>query len=46
MTVWIDAQLSPALGRWLTERFGVEAIHIRDLGFVPAKDPVIFQAAR
>src|SRR5215472_15134471 len=26
VTVWIDAQLSPALAYWLAGRFGVEAI--------------------
>jgi predicted nuclease of predicted toxin-antitoxin system len=46
VTVWIDAQLSPALGQWLIERFAVDAIHVRELGFVPAKDPTIFAAAR
>lgn len=46
MTVWIDAQLSPALGQWLIERFAVETIHVRELGLVPAKDLAIFQAAR
>ena len=46
MIVWIDAQLSPELSRWLNERFAVEAIHVRDLGFVPAKDTTIFAAAR
>jgi predicted nuclease of predicted toxin-antitoxin system len=46
MIVWLDAQLSPALARWLNERFDVDAVHVCDLGLVPAKDPAIFQAAR
>ena len=46
MTAWIDAQLSPTLARWLTERFAITAVHVSELGFVPAKDPAIFEAAR
>jgi predicted nuclease of predicted toxin-antitoxin system len=43
---WIDAQLSPALARWLTSQFGVAAVSMRDLGLLVAEDPAIFQAAR
>jgi predicted nuclease of predicted toxin-antitoxin system len=44
--IWIDAQLSPALAGWLTDRFGVEAIHLSELNLVQASDPAIFDAAR
>jgi predicted nuclease of predicted toxin-antitoxin system len=44
--LWIDAQLSPALARWIRATFGIEAQAVRDLGLQKAKDPVIFQAAR
>jgi predicted nuclease of predicted toxin-antitoxin system len=27
MTIWIDAQLSPALALWLKTQFGIDAIH-------------------
>ena len=46
MIIWVDAQLSPALAPWLTATFGVEAISVRRLDLVHAKDPEIFHAAR
>jgi predicted nuclease of predicted toxin-antitoxin system len=44
--LWIDAQLSPALARWISDTFGVAAHAVRDLGLREAKDLVIFHAAR
>jgi len=44
--LWIDAQLSPALARWIRDTFQIEAWAVRDLGLRNAKDPVIFNAAR
>jgi predicted nuclease of predicted toxin-antitoxin system len=44
--IWIDAQLSPALARWITETSGLQAYAVRDLGLRDAKDTEIFQAAR
>ena len=44
--IWIDAQLSPALARWIRETFRIEAHAVRDLELRDAKDPVIFKAAR
>ena len=46
MKLWVDAQLSPALPDWLAERFGMEATHVADLGFLHASDQIIFNAAR
>jgi predicted nuclease of predicted toxin-antitoxin system len=46
VTIWIDAQLSPRLARWINETFGVESLHVRDLGLRNAEDPEIFQKAR
>lgn len=46
LTLWIDAQLSPALAPWINETFGVTAHAVRDLGFHEAKDLTIFHAAR
>ncbi|MGH8547588.1 MAG: DUF5615 family PIN-like protein [Methylococcales bacterium] len=46
MIVWIDAQISPTLARWITQTFGLEAHAVRDLGFRDAKDHEIFHAAR
>ncbi len=46
MILWVDAQLSPALARWLSDTFGVTAHAVRDLGLRAAKDLPIFHAAR
>lgn len=47
MTLWIDAQLSPLLAKWITENFAnIEAIAVRDLGLRDAEDQVIFFSAR
>ena len=44
--VWVDAQLPPALARWLAREYGVDAVHVDDPGFLGAGDPAIFAAAR
>jgi predicted nuclease of predicted toxin-antitoxin system len=46
LILWIDAQLAPALARWIRETFLIEAHAVRDLGLRNAKDHVIFHAAR
>jgi predicted nuclease of predicted toxin-antitoxin system len=46
MILWIDAQLSPALARWLSDTFNVTAYAVRDLRLRDAKDLPIFHAAR
>lgn len=46
MTFWIDAQLPPPLASWLTQRFSVTAMAVRDLGLRDATDEVIFRRAR
>ena len=46
MTIWIDAQLSPALAKWIGKNFDVQAIAVRDLGLREATDRDIFRAAR
>ena len=46
MKVWIDAQLSPGLARWLGEHHAVEAFSARWLGLHDATDEAIFDAAR
>ena len=45
-TIWIDAQLPPALAVWLERQHGVIAAHVLELGLVSADDSVIFDAAR
>lgn len=46
MIIWVDAQLSPALARWIRETFQLEAYAVREVGLRDAKDSVIFNAAR
>ena len=46
MKLWIDAQLSPTLARWLSEQYAIEASPVRDLGLRDATDEAIFGAAR
>lgn len=46
MTIWVDAQLSPSLAKWITETFGIPAQAVRELGLRDAKDLAIFQTAR
>jgi predicted nuclease of predicted toxin-antitoxin system len=45
-SIWLDAQLSPRIARWITANFPVEAIAVRDLGLRDAEDIVIFERAR
>jgi predicted nuclease of predicted toxin-antitoxin system len=44
--IWLDAQLSPRLTRWIEETFSVECVHVREVGLREAEDPEIFQKAR
>ncbi len=46
ITIWVDAQLSPRIARWITENFPVVALAVRDLGLRDAADLQIFTAAR
>ena len=47
MTVWIDANLSPALARWITESFvDIEAFSAVYLGLLDADDVQIRAAAQ
>ncbi len=46
MIIWLDAQLSPRLTRWIGENCGVERLLICDLGLRDAENPEIFQKAR
>ena len=47
MTIWLDAQLSPALARWISGHFpNVNAVAVREVGLRDAEDVVIFEAAR
>ena len=46
MTIWVDAQMSPAIAAWISSNFSVTAVAIRDLGLRDAEDKEIFEAAR
>jgi len=46
MKIWVDAQLSPSIRRWVSENFQVEAVPVRDVGLRDAEDLDIFHAAR
>ena len=46
MTIWVDAQLSPALAPWIASEFGFEAFSVKYLGLRDATDRAIFEAAR
>lgn len=46
MTIWIDAQLSPALADWIISALGMPAVALRSLGLRDATDHEIFMAAR
>ncbi|HEV3271566.1 MAG TPA: DUF5615 family PIN-like protein [Candidatus Methylacidiphilales bacterium] len=46
MTLWVDAHLSPAIARWISDNFPFQAIPLRDLGMRSTKDYAIFMAAR
>ena len=46
MTIWIDAQLSPALALWIFQTFGISAVALRDIGLRDGTDREIFLAAK
>lgn len=46
MTIWIDAQLSPAIAEWISRSFPFFAVAVRELGLRDAEDHEIFLAAK
>ncbi len=47
MKLWVDAQLSPALAKWISENFvSIDGVAVRDLGLRDAEDQVVFFSAR
>ena len=47
MILWLDAQLSPRLARWISEHYPpTQAFPLRDLGLRDAEDEDVFAAAR
>ena len=45
-TIWIDANLSPAIATWITNTYQITAFALRDLGQTDAEDWEIFQTAK
>lgn len=45
-TVWLDAQISPAIATWIERTFKITAFALRDLGLRDAEDLEIFEAAK
>ncbi|MCW5906654.1 MAG: DUF5615 family PIN-like protein [Chitinophagales bacterium] len=46
MELWLDAQLSPLLAKWIREEFSFECYSLRELGLRNADDAAIFKAAK
>ncbi|RKT46062.1 type I-F CRISPR-associated helicase Cas3f [Thiocapsa rosea] len=46
VTIWLDAQLPPALATCLASKFETKCLAVRDLGLRDSDDQAIFQAAR
>jgi len=46
MTIWIDAQLSPAIAFYIESNFNAKATALRDLDLRDAEDEEIFIAAK
>ena len=46
MTLWLDAQLSPRISRWVSETFDFQATPVRELNLRESEDEQIFFAAR
>ena len=44
--IWVDAQLSTIVAKWLKEDFGFDANSLKFLGLRDADDEIIFFAAR
>lgn len=46
MTIWVDAQLSPAIASWISQTFPASAVALRDIGLRDAEDKEIFDTAK
>ena len=46
MTIWIDANISPAIARFISDSFGIACFHISSLPVDMADDEAIFLAAK
>ena len=46
MTIWVDAQLSPAISNWIAKEFSISVSAVREIGLRNSTDKEIFLAAR
>ncbi|MBK8397746.1 MAG: DUF5615 family PIN-like protein [Leptospiraceae bacterium] len=46
MIIWVDAQLSPKIAKWITETFHIESHHVSNLNLTEASDREIFLKAK
>jgi predicted nuclease of predicted toxin-antitoxin system len=46
VVIWLDIHLSPAIGAWIAETFGVTCVMMRDSGMQRTEDDKAFFAAR
>jgi len=46
MTIWLDANLDPALSAWMGSEFDVTVRHVRELTLQRLPDHELFEAAR
>lgn len=44
--IWLDAQLPPALAKWISQTFGEPCLPVRNLSLRDAPDWLIFQKAK
>jgi len=44
--IWIDAQMSPAIAAWISAKFPIACLAVRDVGLRDAEDREIFLEAR
>ena len=46
MEIWLDAQLSPLLAKWIKQEFSIECFALRELSLRDAADALIFAEAK
>ncbi|HWG96997.1 MAG TPA: DUF5615 family PIN-like protein [Nitrospira sp.] len=46
MKIWVDAQLSPVIAKWLSSTYRVDTVAVRGLRLRDARDRDIFLSAR
>ena len=46
MIIWINAQILPLIDSWIKQNYNINAIPVRDLGLLYAKDDEIYFEAK